>query len=257
MRKQTVLLVMALCIMGIVTCVMWGERDAERALRSSVESRLAQTREQLMQAQALQEDAEDALSAGKETWQEQLATVTAERDELSVSNAALQAQAEEAANALAQAQTQQESLEASLTETQAAATAAESALAEKTAALEAMGQELATAQANASTAETLETKLDQLQQDKDTLAAELTDCEAQLDQAQTEKARLTAELEQAQTGQARYEALRKETEAARLIWDMMEQDMDNLAVRKSVEAAIANFQQKYPDSLMVFRLPDQ
>ena len=104
MRKQTVLLVMALCIMGIVTCVMWGERDAERALRSSAESRLAQTREQLMQAQALQEDAEDALSAGKETWQEQLATVTAERDELSVSNAALQAQAEEAANALAQAQ---------------------------------------------------------------------------------------------------------------------------------------------------------
>ena len=73
-----------------------------------------------------QEDAEDALSAGKETWQEQLATVTAERDELSVSNAALQAQAEEAANALAQAQTQQESLEASLTEAQAAATAAES-----------------------------------------------------------------------------------------------------------------------------------
>ena len=120
-----------------------------------------------------------------------------------------------------------------------------------------MGQELAAAQANASTAETLETKLDQLQQDKDTLAAELTDCEAQLDQAQTEKTRLTAELEQAQTGQARYEALRKETEAARLIWDMMEQDMDNLAVRKSVEAAIANFQQKYPDSLMVFRLPDQ
>ena len=52
MRKQTVLLVMALCIMGIVTCVMWGERDAERALRSSAESRLAQTREQLMQAQA-------------------------------------------------------------------------------------------------------------------------------------------------------------------------------------------------------------
>ena len=114
MRKQTVLLVMALCIMGIVTCVMWGERDAERALRSSAESRLAQTREQLMQAQALQEDAEDALSAGKETWREQLATVTAERDELSVSNAALQAQAEEAANALAQAQTQQESLEAQL-----------------------------------------------------------------------------------------------------------------------------------------------
>ena len=112
MRKQTVLLVMALCIMGIVTCVMWGERDAERALRSSAESRLAQTREQLIQAQALQEDAEDALSAGKETWQEQLATVTAERDELSVSNAALQAQAEEAANALAQVQTQQESLEA-------------------------------------------------------------------------------------------------------------------------------------------------
>ena len=108
MRKQTVLLVMALCIMGIVTCVMWGERDAERALRSSAESRLAQTREQLMQAQALQEDAEDALSAGKETWQEQLTTVTAERDELSVSNAALQAQAEEAANALAQVQTQQE-----------------------------------------------------------------------------------------------------------------------------------------------------
>ena len=111
MRKQTVLLVMALCIMGIVTCVMWGERDAERALRSSAESRLAQTREQLMQAQALQEDAEDALSAGKETWQEQLATVTAERDELSVSNAALQAQAEEAANALAQAQTQQDEFE--------------------------------------------------------------------------------------------------------------------------------------------------
>ena len=102
---------MALCIMGIVTCVMWGERDAERALRSSAESRLAQTREQLMQAQALQEDAEDALSAGKETWQEQLATVTAERDELSVSNAALQAQAEEAANALAQAQTQQDEFE--------------------------------------------------------------------------------------------------------------------------------------------------
>ena len=253
MRKQTVLLVMALCIMGIVTCVMWGERDAERALRSSAESRLTQTREQLMQAQALQEDAEDALSAGKEIWQEELATVTAERDELSVSNAALQAQAEEAANALAQAQTQQESLKASLTEAQTAATAAESALAEKTAALEAMGQELATAQANASTAETLETKLDQLQQDKDTLAAELTDCETQLDQAQAEKTHLTAELEQAQTGQA----LRKETEAARLIWDMMEQDMDNLAVRKSVEAAIANFQQKYPDSLMVFRLPDQ
>ena len=131
------------------------------------------------------------------------------------------------------------------------------ALAEKTAALEAMGQELATAQANASTAETLETELDQLQQDKDALAAELTDCKTQLGQAQAEKARLTAELEQAQTGQARYEALRKETEAARLIWDMMEQDMDNLAVRKSVEAAIANFQQKYPDSLMVFRLPDQ
>ena len=119
MRKQTVLLVMALCIMGIVTCVMWGERDAERALRSSAESRLAQTREQLIQAQALQEDAEDALSAGKETWQEQLATVTAERDELSVSNAALQAQAEEAANALAQVQTQQESLEASRADQQA------------------------------------------------------------------------------------------------------------------------------------------
>ena len=144
-----------------------------------------------------------------------------------------------------------------MTEAQAAATAAESALAEKTAALEAMGQELATAQANASTAETLETKLDQLQQDKDALAAELTDCKTQLDQAQAEKTHLTAELEQAQTGQARYEALRKETEAARLIWDMMEQDMDNLAVRKSVEAAIANFQQKYPDSLMAFRLPDQ
>ena len=68
MRKQTVLLVMALCIMGIVTCVMWGERDAERALRSSAESRLAQTREQLMQAQALQEDAEDAFAPDPDLW---------------------------------------------------------------------------------------------------------------------------------------------------------------------------------------------
>ena len=55
MRKQISRWLLALCIMGIVTCVMWGERDAERALRSSAESRLAQTREQLiLRAQALQ-----------------------------------------------------------------------------------------------------------------------------------------------------------------------------------------------------------
>lgn len=257
MRKQTVLLVMMLCVLGIVTCVMWGERDAERALRSSAESRLAQTREQLIQAQTLQEDAEDALSAEKDAWQEALATVTAERDQLTVTNGELLTQAEEAANALAQAQAQQDSLSASLTEAQAAATAAEEALAEKSAELEAVNQELTAVQASASDVESLETKLSELQADNAALTAELESCTAQRDQAQTEKERLTAELEQAQEGQARYEALRKENEAARLIWDMMEQDMGNLAVRQAVEAAIASFRKKYPDSLMVFTLPDQ
>lgn len=257
MRKQTVLLVMALCVAGIVICILWGERDAESALRVSAESRLAQAREQLVVAEAAKEDAQDALAEEKTDWEASLAELTLERDELAATNTELQAQAMEDAEALTQAETLRASLEASLSQAQADAAEAQAALKEKAAAMENMSQEISAAQAAASQAEDLQAQLERLQTEKETLAAECAASASQLEAAQGEQKRLADLLSQAQEDQARYAALREETEAARLIWDLMEQDMGNLAVRKAVEAAIANFQEQYPDSLMVFRMPDQ
>ena len=50
MRKHTVILAMVLCALGLVTCVMWGERDAERYMRRRAEAQLMQVQADLIGA---------------------------------------------------------------------------------------------------------------------------------------------------------------------------------------------------------------
>ena len=75
MERHTVILVMTLCVMGIITCILWGERDAERDIRFSAEQRLAETQEKLGAT-------EEAWLVEKASWKAALEDVTRERDAL-------------------------------------------------------------------------------------------------------------------------------------------------------------------------------
>ena len=82
MERHTVILVMTLCVMGIITCILWGERDAERDIRFSAEQRLAETQEKLGAAEDARKTAEEAWLVEKASWKAALEDVTRERDAL-------------------------------------------------------------------------------------------------------------------------------------------------------------------------------
>lgn len=101
MRKHTVILAMVLCALGLVTCVMWGERDAERHMRRRAEAQLMQVQADAQAAQQTGKDAQEALRVGKTAWNEALESIAQERDSLLTENLSLSQQAEEMRLALA------------------------------------------------------------------------------------------------------------------------------------------------------------
>ena len=101
MRKHTVILAMVLCALGLVTCVMWGERDAERYMRRRAEAQLMQVQADAQAAQQTGKDAQEALRVGKTAWNEALDSIAQERDSLLTENLSLAQQAEEMRLALA------------------------------------------------------------------------------------------------------------------------------------------------------------
>lgn len=82
MGRHTVIWVSLVCMMSILMCILWGERDAERTLRQRAEQRLVETQEKLGLSEQARKDAEDTLTTEKRQWKNALDKALQERDAL-------------------------------------------------------------------------------------------------------------------------------------------------------------------------------